>query len=55
MTQEESKQSLSLLNDYDIQRIYSNQVECVLSDSHAVYFAQDNCEFTVIELENFTM
>ena len=39
MSPEEAKQSLNLLNDYDIQRIHSKQVECVMSETHAVYFA----------------
>ena len=40
MTNEETKQSLHALNDYDIIRVYStNQVECVMSETHAVYYA----------------
>ena len=54
MTDEELKQSMGLSNDFDLLRIYSSQVEVTMSESHAVFYAQENCEFTVIDLETFT-
>ena len=54
MTAEEMKESFSSSNDFDIIRIYSNQVECAMSDTHVVYFAQESCEFTVIDLASYT-
>ena len=53
MTQEEEQQSLTLSNDFDILRVYSAQVECVMNDTHVVYYAQENCEFTVIDMDTF--
>lgn len=55
MTSQELKEGMSLSNDYEIVRIYSNQVECVMSESHAVFYAQENCEFTVINLNKFAI
>ena len=54
MTSEEVKESLVAPNDYEIILMYANQVECTMSESHAVYYAQENCEFTVIDLETFS-
>lgn len=54
MTNDEAKESLSLSNDYDIIRVYSNQVTCEMSETHAVFYAQESCEFTAIDLDTFT-
>lgn len=54
MTNDEVKESLTLSNDYDIIRVYSNQVMCVMSETHAVFYAQESCEFTTIDLDTFT-
>ena len=41
-------------NDYDIINIYSDKIECVVSETHAVYYTLDNCEFIIISLDSFT-
>ena len=39
MTEEENRQLSFAANDYEIIVIYSNQVECTMNETHAVYYA----------------
>ena len=50
---EHEKSDEKQASDYDIIHVYGNQIECVMSETHAVYYTQENCEFIVINLGSF--